>query len=235
MDSLNPFSPNETRLYFFLLSRWINQTEQKPFECSTHYLETHLLLPKMTITRCREKLKQRGMIQYVKGDRKVKNPFYFLCGVTNSVTKHVTNPKEKVSPVPPLKENNLENREKERITKVIPKKEENLAFCLPSYVPIMQVWLEYKKERGQAYKPRGLMACYNNLLKLSNNNPTIARLIVEQSIANNYQGLFELKNNGVNQKHYSEKRAANEEVFRQFVAEREQRASGMVVEVEKPF
>ena len=71
MDSLNPFSPNETRLYFFLLSRWINQTEQKPFECSTHYLETHLLLPKMTITRCREKLKQRGMIQYVKGDRKV--------------------------------------------------------------------------------------------------------------------------------------------------------------------
>lgn len=119
-DEKHPFSANETRLYFYLLNRWVKQADGKAFELSTHQLEVALMLPKMTISRCRDKLSQRGLIQYVKGDRKVKNPCYFLCGVTNDVTnsvtntlpkcdQYVTNPKEKVSPTPPLKENNIYN------------------------------------------------------------------------------------------------------------------------------
>ena len=34
---------------------------------------------------------------------------------------------------------------------------------------------------------------YNSLVKLSNNNPETAKKIVEQSMSNNWQGLFELK------------------------------------------
>ncbi len=36
-------------------------------------------------------------------------------------------------------------------------------------------------------------AFYNKLLKLSNNNPVTAKSIVEQSMANNWAGIFELK------------------------------------------
>ena len=118
-DAKKPFSANETRLYFFLLDMMIKQSCVQ-FECSMRYLETCLLLPKMTITRSREKLSQRGLIQVVKGDRKVKNPIYFLCGVTNNVTKvlpialpkcdqDVTNQKEETSPTPPKEENNIYN------------------------------------------------------------------------------------------------------------------------------
>ena len=62
----------------------------------------------------------------------------------------------------------------------------------------MKEWLEYKKERGQAYKARGLKACYTKLLTLSGSDPTRARAIIEQSMSNNYSGLFKLKNDNDN-------------------------------------
>lgn len=46
---------------------------------------------KVTLTRCREGLRKRGLIQYVKGDRKTKSPLYMLCNITNDVTNDVTN------------------------------------------------------------------------------------------------------------------------------------------------
>ena len=60
------------------------------------------------------------------------------------------------------------------------------------------MWLAYKKEKRQAYKPRGLTALKKNLLQLSNGNPEYAKVIVEYSMGNNYSGLFAPKNNGVN-------------------------------------
>ena len=49
-------------------------------------------------------------------------------------------------------------------------------------------------QRREKYKVQSsLMQCYKNLLKHSNNNPDMARLVVEQSIGNNYAGLFPLK------------------------------------------
>lgn len=55
-------------------------------------------------------------------------------------------------------------------------------------------WLEYKKSRKEGYKcARSVKACYNNLVMLSGGNPYIAQLVVEQSMANNWKGLFQLK------------------------------------------
>ena len=56
-------------------------------------------------------------------------------------------------------------------------------------------WLEYKKEKRQTYKPRGLEAFKKRLTGLSGGDPVIANAIVEQSMANNYAGVFPLKNN----------------------------------------
>ena len=59
---------------------------------------------------------------------------------------------------------------------------------------LMNEWVQYHVEIGHPYKSkRGIMACYSHLVRLSGGNIETAYLIVEQSEANNYQGLFPLK------------------------------------------
>lgn len=62
----------------------------------------------------------------------------------------------------------------------------------------LEMWLAYKREKRQTYKPRGLEALKKKLLQLSSGNPEYAKVIVEYSMGNNYTGLFAPKNNGVN-------------------------------------
>lgn len=74
------------------------------------------------------------------------------------------------------------------------KKELDLSFVPADFLPIIERWVKYKQERKQAYTQSGIEACYHKLLELSNTNPAIAMAVIEQSIANNWAGLFELKN-----------------------------------------
>ena len=62
----------------------------------------------------------------------------------------------------------------------------------------LDMWLAYKREKRQTYKPRGLAALKKKLLQLSNGNPEYAKVIVEYSMGNNYTGLFAPKNNSIN-------------------------------------
>ena len=62
----------------------------------------------------------------------------------------------------------------------------------------LDMWLAYKKEKRQTYKPRGLKILKKNLLLMSNGNPEYAKIIVEHSMGNNYSGLFAPKNNSIN-------------------------------------
>lgn len=55
-------------------------------------------------------------------------------------------------------------------------------------------WLAYKRERRESYKSqRSMRAFYNKLKTLSRNDPSVAREIIEQSMANNWAGIFPLK------------------------------------------
>ena len=57
-------------------------------------------------------------------------------------------------------------------------------------------WLDYKKERREAYKSdRCIKSFITKLRNLSANDPGIAKQIIEQSFAQSYAGVFELKNN----------------------------------------
>lgn len=58
---------------------------------------------------------------------------------------------------------------------------------------VVQDWLAYKRERHQTYKPRGLASFRKRLEELSGGNANKARAIIEQSMANNYAGIFTLK------------------------------------------
>lgn len=262
-DHIQHFSPCERNFFFYLLSVFAEQ-QQHPFACNTTLAERDLDMPRKTIIQCRKKLKARGLIDFIEGRGKGNNPYYFFSEVTLKVTLNVTEKvtdnatvqvtekvtlqKENLSPTPPIKENNNketssnEDAKKDKLSlKEQKKKDLDLSFALPSFVPIMQAWLDYKRNKKQSYKDeKSIRLCYQNLQKLSKNNPTIAQLIVEQSIANNWAGLFELKQNGgqIQNSHnpgYCSKQEANQYAFEQFAKYREARDSGLLDEVEKPW
>lgn len=54
-------------------------------------------------------------------------------------------------------------------------------------------WLAYKREKKQTYKPRGIETLKTKLFNLSKGDGKVAMQIVEQSMSNNYSGLFPLK------------------------------------------
>lgn len=61
------------------------------------------------------------------------------------------------------------------------------------YKCIVREWLEYKQERKEVYKSlRSIQVFYSQLKTLSQNNPKIAKAIIEQSMANNWAGIFNL-------------------------------------------
>jgi len=86
----------------------------------------------------------------------------------------------------------LNNQEPKR-KKVAPKKEINLPN---EFIEIWDLWLEYrtaKKIKNYANDKFEQMAI-DKLLKFSNNNPIIAKEIINESITNSWTGFFELKN-----------------------------------------
>ena len=84
----------------------------------------------------------------------------------------------------------------EKIISLFPSFSEfDLNFITKDFADAFTLWLEYKKDRRESYKSdKSLKICFNNLVKLSNNDQAIAVQVVENSIGNNYSGLFELKN-----------------------------------------
>ncbi len=79
-------------------------------------------------------------------------------------------------------------------SKTKPRKEKmQLDFVEKEFETVFNDWLEYKKDRRQSYKnATSVKLCYKKLKELSNNNPKIAKEIVEESMANNWAGLFPL-------------------------------------------
>ena len=92
--------------------------------------------------------------------------------------------------------NNNNNNNKEKNNKEI-----DLSFLQKDFIPIVEKWLLYKKEKKQEYKGQTSINTFcKKLIDYSNGEPIIAEAIIEQSIANNWAGIFELKINGVTKK-----------------------------------
>lgn len=71
-----------------------------------------------------------------------------------------------------------------------------LPFDSPEFSEKWAEWLQYRKERKLgAYAPTGLKSTFTKLKKISQHDPAVAIEIIEQSLANGWQGLFELKQN----------------------------------------
>ena len=93
-----------------------------------------------------------------------------------------------------------EEKEKEK-DKEQNKEKEYLSFLQKDFIPIVEKWLLYKKEKKQEYKGQTSIKTFcKKLIEYSNGDAIIAEAIIEQSIANNWAGIFELKINGMTKK-----------------------------------
>lgn len=71
----------------------------------------------------------------------------------------------------------------------------DLGFIADEFREDYTAWLDYRKEINKPFKTqRSVELNYQSALRLSGNDPKIFKQIIEQSIANGWQGLFELKN-----------------------------------------
>jgi len=83
-----------------------------------------------------------------------------------------------------------------------------LPFNDENFISKWQEWLQYRKERRlAAYTPTGLKATFTKLKRISQESHSIAMQIIDQSLENGWQGLFELKNtsNGATHQRASQK------------------------------
>lgn len=91
--------------------------------------------------------------------------------------------------ISPIEKRGSENPE----TGKKPSKESSPFDPDPAMNEVIELWMAYKKERKQSYKSLGQKGFINKLKHLSDDNAETARKIVEQSIANNWAGIFPLK------------------------------------------
>ena len=98
----------------------------------------------------------------------------------------------------------VKEKEKDKDKKKDKKKDKSLLIDKTKTIPdsfsddaqmdkAIKNWIAYKKERGQTYKPIGLKSFVTRLYNLSDGRGDVALQIVEQSISNNYSGVFPLK------------------------------------------
>ena len=84
---------------------------------------------------------------------------------------------------------------KEKVKEKVSKKSQfDYSFVDPQFRKPFEEWLKYKRSKNQMYKRQcDLELCYKKLKKYSDGNVEKATLIIEQSMTNNWSGLFELK------------------------------------------
>lgn len=88
---------------------------------------------------------------------------------------------------------------------------------LPEFLAIFLTWLRYKRKRGESYKDKdSTFLAYKKLIKLSDNDILKAIEIVENSMANNYAGLFLPKEGFKNNNGSSELTPEEREIYEQY-------------------
>lgn len=91
-------------------------------------------------------------------------------------------------------DNRIEKKTKQKRRKESIEVSSFSSYVSDIFAPAWMKWFSYKIEIGDPYKTIvGASTQYQNLLKLSKEDPVIAMKIVDQSIANEWKGLFPLK------------------------------------------
>lgn len=189
-------------------------------ECSKANIAKWTGVSVRTMERPIRRLQERGLltIQEVAGkyNRYTANPYANCVPLRKMCTPTQNEGETPTQNVYPhiIINNNIKEKRNKRDTRT-----RAIEFVAPEYRETFEEWLQYKKERRDTYRSeRALKACYNHLVNLSGNNAETAAAIVQQSIANNWAGLFALKSQNNNEQRNSKNRQYNQEVDAAIIA-----------------
>ncbi|WP_195476851.1 helix-turn-helix domain-containing protein [Bacteroides finegoldii] len=203
------FTATEQALFYELVAICNGEDWRDVFDCSNIELCFALNVNEKTLIKARESLINAGLIYYKSGkNKRVISSYSFVKEFKTTVTTTVnftanqtandTGDSTVVKGVNNTGDSTDYNKLKQKPNKNILSKVSHgdFDFISTEFLETFILWLEYKKDRRENYKSeKSLKACYNKLVKLSKGNPEIASQIINEAIANNWAGFFELKNN----------------------------------------
>lgn len=203
------FTPSDTRLFFYLLDTCNKLRWKQTFGHSDRHLSLRLGMSVNTVREAKNRLKQRGLIDFETPSKNKRGR-----GVDGQTKYRIMETVSEFDTVPDT--NRRQKKEDRRQKTELPDGNSSgvVSFqptnktraCVKqvsqfdtakygAFEPAIRRWLEYKAEIKDAYKSQqSVDTMARNLWKLAREKPTIAMQIVEQSIGNNWKGLFELKN-----------------------------------------
>ena len=211
------FTATEQALFYELVAICNGEDWRDVFDCSNIELCFALNVNEKTLIKARESLINAGLIYYKSGkNKRIISSYSFVKEFKTTVTTTVnftanqtanqtankganqtandTGDKGVTDTGDSTDYNKL--KQKPNINILSKVSHGDFDFISNEFLETFTLWLEYKKDRRENYKSeKSLKACYNKLVKLSKGNPAVASQIVDESIANNWAGFFELKNN----------------------------------------
>lgn len=203
------FTATEQALFYELVAICNGEDWRDVFDCSNIELCFALNVNEKTLIKARESLINAGLIYYKSGKNKriissysfvkefkttVTTTVNFTANQTANQTANDTVDKGVNDTGDSTDYNKLKQKPNRNILSKV--SHGDFDFISNEFLETFTLWLEYKKDRRENYKSeKSLKACYNKLVKLSKGNPAVASQIVDESIANNWAGFFELKNN----------------------------------------
>lgn len=90
------FSSNEVYLYFYLLKECNFQGWENPFECPNRRILLSIGMSEPTLIDCRNRLQQKGLIEFQAGKRREKSPIYYLKDLSKDFSKDLSKSFSKV-------------------------------------------------------------------------------------------------------------------------------------------
>lgn len=205
-----------------------SQDEESWFHGSVKYIANWIGASEQTVQTLLAEMTEEGIFERVEVNRKGSKREYhyrFIYDTKNSCreTAHDIKNSGRDDIKNSCRNNdNIDNNniERKNIKKDRPDNVYNLDFVSEEMRPHFDEWLRYKREKGQTYKTeKTIKVCYDKLMKMSGGNTDVASEIISNSIANNYSGLFPLRNYGTNQQGtncYSNGNAGKQERDRRF-------------------
>jgi len=202
------FTATEQALFYELVAICNGEDWRDVFNCSNIELCFALNVNEKTLIKARESLINAGLIYYKSGkNKRIISSYSFVKEFKTTVTTTVNFTANQTANkganqtandtvdkgVNDTGDSTDYNKLKQKPNRNILSKVSHgdFDFISDEFLEAFSLWLEYKKDRRE----KSLKACYNKLVKLSKGNPAVASQIVDESIANNWAGFFELKNN----------------------------------------
>jgi hypothetical protein len=159
-----------------------------------------------TISTCIGQLKECGYVDidmiYKEGSKEIVNRYLRICN--EGIEKIFHTPMEENVKENNININNTSNKKtkgtSEKLEEKLPEIIKNLNLD-EEYVELTKSWLKYKRDIKEGYKSEfSLIAFVKRLAEFSNNQPELARKVLEQSFERNWKTVYKLQDDSFKSK-----------------------------------